>query len=216
MITVATVLWQGDFRGRRYSPHWVQNLKNMVDRHLSVEHDFVCLSNVDVPTRRIPLEYDYPGWWSKLELFKPNLPIDNKILFIDLDTIIIDNINGFVTYDEDLVMCDEEFTDQPRQVRNKENTITFYKYSSKVVLYRPGTFPDIWNNFSEDIIEKYRGDQDWINTQVQGIKTFPQKWFMRTKHCKDKKPEGPKMICGNPIKPDEAAKKWKWAKEEWR
>jgi len=38
---------------------------------------------VDVPDR-IPLENDWPGWWSKIELFK----LEGPLLYFDLDTII--------------------------------------------------------------------------------------------------------------------------------
>src|SRR5690606_1980673 len=44
-----------------------------------------CLSDLDVPNR-IPLKYDWPGWWAKMELFRPDL--DGGLLFFDLDTII--------------------------------------------------------------------------------------------------------------------------------
>ena len=38
---------------------------------------------MDVPDR-IPLENDWPGWWSKIELFK----LEGPLLYFDLDTII--------------------------------------------------------------------------------------------------------------------------------
>lgn len=45
----------------------------------------VTLSDVDVPTARIPLEYSWPGWWSKLELCRPDVRGD--LLYMDLDTV---------------------------------------------------------------------------------------------------------------------------------
>lgn len=49
---------------------------------------FRCLSDVRVPgVNTIPLLTDWPGWWAKLEAFRPDLPGD--WLYMDLDTIIV-------------------------------------------------------------------------------------------------------------------------------
>jgi len=73
--------------GGEYLPLHVQALKRQIDEHLA-QHEFVCLSDVPVPgVECIPLNYDWPGWWSKLELFRPDLR--GTILFFDLDTVIV-------------------------------------------------------------------------------------------------------------------------------
>jgi len=51
---------------------------------------FICLT--DVPflqfgVENIPLIGDWPGWWSKMELFRPDITGD--LLYIDLDTVIV-------------------------------------------------------------------------------------------------------------------------------
>lgn len=52
--------------------------------------EVVCLSDVDVPCQRIPLAHDWPGWWSKMEVFRPDLGIGD-FLYLDLDTIVRGN-----------------------------------------------------------------------------------------------------------------------------
>src|SRR6185437_8074786 len=59
MLTVACVLKSGGV----YTPEYVERLRSGVGQHLD-HYKFVCLSDVDVPDR-IPLENDWPGWWSK-------------------------------------------------------------------------------------------------------------------------------------------------------
>lgn len=81
MLTVACVLKSGGI----YDASWVHRLKDGVTRHLKSPHRFVCLSDVDVPCDRIPLQHDWPGWWSKIELFK----MPGPVLFYDLDTAIV-------------------------------------------------------------------------------------------------------------------------------
>lgn len=85
MLTVATVLKSGGI----YTPEWVAKLKAGVERHLKLPHRFVCLSDVDVPCERIPLEHDWPGWWSKIELFK----LEGPVLYFDLDTAIVGDLS---------------------------------------------------------------------------------------------------------------------------
>jgi hypothetical protein len=85
MLTVACVLRSGGI----YDASWVARLRDGVKRHLPMEHRFVCLSDVDVPCERIPLEHDWPGWWAKVELFK----IEGPVLYFDLDTAIIGDLS---------------------------------------------------------------------------------------------------------------------------
>lgn len=86
MLTVACVLKSGGI----YDATWVARLRDGVKRHLPLGHRFVCLSDVDVPCERIPLECDWPGWWAKIELFK----LDGPVLYFDLDTAIVGDLSG--------------------------------------------------------------------------------------------------------------------------
>src|SRR6185369_16858814 len=89
MLTVACVLKSGGI----YDATWVSRLRDGVARHLPVDHRFVCLSDIEVPCERIPLEHDWPGWWSKIELLK--LP---SVLFFDLDTAIVGSLDDIARH----------------------------------------------------------------------------------------------------------------------
>lgn len=84
MLTVACVLKSGGI----YDATWVARLKAGVARHLPIEHRFVCLSDIDVPCERIPLVNGWPGWWSKMELYR----LDGPVLALDLDTAIVGDL----------------------------------------------------------------------------------------------------------------------------
>lgn len=83
MRTVICVLKSGGI----YTPEWVAKLQAGVSRNLTGPHRFVCLSDVEVPCERIPLENDWPGWWSKIELFRVGV-ITERTVYLDLDTVI--------------------------------------------------------------------------------------------------------------------------------
>ena len=93
MINVVCVLRNGGKVG--YDATWVKKLKNSVARNLTVKHKFICLSDVDVPCKRIPLIGAGAGFWAKLELFRPGL-FTGPVLYIDLDTVICANIDNLV------------------------------------------------------------------------------------------------------------------------
>lgn len=49
----------------------------------------VCLSDVEVPgVETIPLAYDWPKWWAKMEMFGPS--IEGNVMYYDLDTVVIE------------------------------------------------------------------------------------------------------------------------------
>lgn len=104
MITVACVLRTGG----RYSAEWVAKLQRGVERHLSLPHRFLCLSDVNVPCERIPLETDWPGWWSKLEMFRPGL-LTGPTLYFDLDSVIVGSLDAIAAHPHDFTMCHEFF-----------------------------------------------------------------------------------------------------------
>jgi hypothetical protein len=93
MLNVVCVLRHGGKVG--YDASWVEKLKNSVARNLTSEHKFICLSDCDVPCERIPLICDGAGFWSKLELFRPEL-FNGPVLYIDLDTVICANLDDMV------------------------------------------------------------------------------------------------------------------------
>jgi hypothetical protein len=93
MINVVCVLRKGGKVG--YDATWVEKLKNSVARNLTLEHKFICLSDVDVSCERIPLISTGAGFWSKLELFRPKL-FDGPVLYIDLDTVICASLDDIV------------------------------------------------------------------------------------------------------------------------
>ena len=72
MINVCCV-----FYGEKYSSDYVQRLYNMVQRHLTLPHQFYCFTdhiNLSNTVRGNIIYKDFPvkgfeGWWNKLQLF---------------------------------------------------------------------------------------------------------------------------------------------------
>ena len=103
-LTVACVLKSGFWKPSKmpapYCPAHVARLQKLVSYHLRLPHRFVCLSDIDTPCERIPLTHDWPGWWAKMELFK----LPGPVLYIDLDTDIVGNIDHLVNIEGFVVL----------------------------------------------------------------------------------------------------------------
>lgn len=78
--------------GGDYTPEHVRTLKAMCRRKLPLMGNFYCLTDMAIPgVHTIPLRRNWPGWWSKLELFRPGVfGPDEPIMYLDLDTLVLD------------------------------------------------------------------------------------------------------------------------------
>jgi hypothetical protein len=101
VLTIACVLKSGGY----FTPDWVGKLARACERHAPA-HRFVCLSDVDVPCERIALTQNWPGWWSKLELFRPGL-FDGTVVYFDLDTVILKPFPGLAGFTEPFGMLQD-------------------------------------------------------------------------------------------------------------
>lgn len=98
-VTIATVFKTGG----DYTVAYVNHIANSVKEHVTVPYKFVCLtdctsgfnSNVHII---IPFKNNYPRWWGKIELFEPNKFNTERVFYLDLDTIIVNNIDDIVRY----------------------------------------------------------------------------------------------------------------------
>ena len=93
MITVFCVC-----TGDKYNTGYVYALKEAVNKYLTVDHKFICITEHDLPgiTTIKPYE-NYHGWWSKLNLFAPGVAT-GKSIYLDLDVVITKNIDYLVNY----------------------------------------------------------------------------------------------------------------------
>jgi hypothetical protein len=104
LLTVACVLRSGG----DYHPWHVAWLHSQIARHLPGAR-FVCLSDILVTCERVPLLYDWPGWWAKMELFRPDIQED--ILFFDLDTVIVGDLSAAASVGRTTVLRDPNAPD---------------------------------------------------------------------------------------------------------
>jgi hypothetical protein len=94
MLNVVCVLRSGG----DYRVDHVAALRDGVERNLTIPHHFVCLTDLSRVARNVtvaPLVHGWPGWWSKIELFRPDL-FSYPVFYLDLDTIIVGPLDDLV------------------------------------------------------------------------------------------------------------------------
>lgn len=168
--------------GNKYSAEYVNVLKKMTQRNLTVAHEFVCFTEdpkgIDPDIRILPLPaVALKGWWYKTMLFNPHLPIQGTMLFIDLDVIIFKNIDRLFTHKPGEFCVCRDF--------NRCFQPNWQKMNSSVVRWVTGQHPQIYNNFIKDphtISKRFHGDQDWLFDQVKKHYQFwPDEWIQSYK-----------------------------------
>lgn len=103
-ITVATVFKTGS---PDYTVSYVNHIANSVAENVTVPYKFVCLTDCFEGYSKnvhkiVPFRHNFPKWWGKMELFAPQVFDTDRIFYLDLDTVIVDNIDELLTYNGNL------------------------------------------------------------------------------------------------------------------
>ena len=169
--------------GTKYGPEYVNKLYNMIQRHLTVPHRFVCFTEnpqyLDPKIEIVPLPKDEAlhGWWWKLYVFKEgHFYQGDTNLFIDLDMVIVGNMDKFINYLPDRFVGLENVN---RIFKRYPSTL-----GSAVMKWPAETYTDIWTEFKKNptSARKWPGDQDWIwRLHKSTIKFFPRDWIISYK-----------------------------------
>lgn len=218
-LTFACVLKSGG----PYNHRDAIRLERAIARHYAEPFSFVCLTDTPFhPTgaprlRVFPLRENWPGFWAKMELFRPDLfgMAGARVLYFDLDTIICGRLEPIAAAAESapLVMLRD-----------------FYRpehYGSGVMGFRARDFDFIYEQFKKAPAEHIHrtsaryGDQNVIEQMAPGAAFFqdvvPGHILSYKVHCGqalEAAPAGASLICFHGI-----PKPWDltlpWVQDYW-
>ena len=185
LVNVVCLYWR-----QKYKIEYVNILYNMVHRHLTIPHKFIIYTDHvkmkklvkgdNIEVRKLPF-HDYTGWWNKLTLFSPEANLTGNNLYFDLDVVITENIDCFITHKpQKQVLLIRDF-----------NTST-KGFNSSIMRFRNEVMtPKVWEPFLEERtrFKKLQGDQNVISECIKQTPdlydifpdewTFSAKWFDR-------------------------------------
>ncbi len=167
--------------GNRYGREYVERLRNMVSRNITVPYEMACLTDDQHPIEGVrtihqPNANYQKGWWHKVHMFDPGLPLAGRILYFDLDVVIHNSIDKLAVYSTGDFMGIHDF--------NRKFYASWKYLNSSVMAWNHGTQSFIWNQFKDNPrdAQRLQGDQDWIwKLAKDRIKFWPREWIQSYK-----------------------------------
>lgn len=243
MISIVTYKWQQPGSPRMFSSEHVNVLYAMVTRHYPRPFRFICVTDdaagLDEGIESIPLpvRFDdvpspqglrFPSCYCRLWNFsKEAQRLGERILSLDLDCVILDDLRPLVDREEDFVgWCDERSDGGSR-------------IAGGIYLLRTGSMTQVWDNFypqtspAEHSTAGFRGsDQGWMSFQLSAEIGFPRIWKLGkwtkadgltkinwTPEGATKPPKGARIVFTSGAKPPwskETQLKYPWVREIWK
>jgi hypothetical protein len=222
MVNVICMKW-----GRKYGAEYVNILRRMVARNLSLPHRFVCFTDDaaglerDLDARPLPAcgapNRPEIEAWRKISIFTPDLGLVGPTLFLDLDVVIPGSLDPFFTFEPGRFCIIHNWTHADRRIGN-----------SSVFRFEAGAQSALFDEYDQDpdkVTREHRNEQNFVTARIdatEGVAWWPAAWCRSfKKHCLPagllklllpaRIPRGAHIIVfhGEPNPPD-AARRWRY------
>lgn len=202
-LTVLCVRW-----GDKYDSEYVYRLESAVNRHLSVPHEFACVTASHLPgVRCVDERVPYPGWWQKIGL----LSYPGPWIYFDLDVVIVGDLDWLADYTCcGLAAVQDWWAGHGGPLYDDE--------IQSSVMVSDGRHADAVGRFSWADIDRLspHGDQSWLTEALRGQITYlPQERVVSYKrHARGALPDDASVVVfhGEP-KPHQVDAPW--IREHW-
>lgn len=203
-------------QGGPYTPAHVVRLKRMLDRHAPAYDRFVCLTHEPQSAfpddvYALPLFQGWPGWWNKIEFFRPGLFNTARAVSFDLDVLIIADLTPLFRADGPFLMH-RDFVRLPNGDAAGSSTVMAWERGWREL------YLDLLNEDIKAKIARYDrapclGDQGWvwerIGEHVGFVDDIQPGIYSYKLHCRNGLPRDAVLISfhGKP-KPDDVTDEW--------
>lgn len=207
-LTIACVLKTGGVFGRNY----VSRLRGMLERTVKINYQFVVLSDLpNISSGLILLKNNYPGWWSKLELFN----LKGPVLYLDLDTVIVNDITDLAK--KVLEMEENEFR---MLIPFNPSRKAAGSWASGIMAWH-GDFRYLLDDFKWKGQEK-SWDQIYIfrtleknGISIKAINDFASIYSYK-RHCVNGVPNDAEIVCFHGVNKPHTMRQLAFVQEHWR
>lgn len=211
-------VWTNGHLGSLYGVEYVEKLRNMLEHEVGMFTDLHCLTDRPelLPPRVIPVKVPTPreqyGWWSKIHLFDRRHFQNCRVVYFDLDVLLVDEIWEIVNSSSSFAIA----PDADSAFQGKGGLEVVKRYNSSVMVWDAAAGYDIYEKYNGDVSKRFWGDQDWIAHLKPDLTLLPKEWFPRISQCGDKWQAPAKVVLCKKPKNVEAAVRWPRVAEIWR
>lgn len=213
-MTVACVFVRGHVA---FSSDYVNRLASMVKRWMDRPYRFVCLCDKrrqsiskHVEQIEIPWTGEHYGWWAKLHLFRSDLGLTGRVLYLDLDTLIVDSLAPIIDYPAPFALLPHA-----GKFEGLHGRTVVKRFNSSVMVFNAGEQAQLYETFSDDVPARLWGDQDRIGELAPEAATLPAGWCPRFSDVTKGAPKDAKVILMKTPKNARAARQYRWVREAW-
>ena len=222
-MTVACVYVSGPYP---YTPEYVIRLERMARKWLHRPFRFVCLTDqperfqAPIETIRIPATLPGStkaiGYWNKLQLFNPAHGLTGRILFLDLDVLVVGDLAPIADYPAPFALAaDETALTKPARATNSIGLTIIRKFNASAMAWDAGVNAGLWHGWTPAVTACLQSDQDWYAERMPEASAMPVDWFPRISRVQPPWPEAAKVVLVKTPKNHHAAKKWPWFEAQW-
>lgn len=225
MLTVLCVYVKGPFP---YTADYVVRLERMARRYISRPFRFVCLTDrpdeikrhVDVtiviPSMADVVPQNGAGYWAKVRLFDPALDFRGRLLYLDLDTLIVAPLDPIIDYQASLALtADALVLERAHLDKDRYGRRLVRRFNSSVMVWQGGMHADLWTRWTPAVAQRLSTDQDWIGEQAEDAVGMPLEWFPRISRVQPPWPIEAKVVLSKKPKNAEACERWPWFEPMW-
>lgn len=192
-MLIVLVLKSGGIYTPRHAEILAEQIFHNSPRHIPV----LCLTDMDCPARVkcSPLKYNLPGWWSKMELFRPDIKGD--LLYFDLDTAIGASLRDIVAVDK-LTLLRDFYRDGTRKLEGLQSAMMFLPEADRA---------EVWDAFianpKKAMLEcATGGDQQflerfYLQKAQRWQDVLPGQVVSYKVHCKHGVPPDARVVCAH-------------------
>ena len=201
-----------------FTLEYVTRLASMVRRALG-DVELVCLTDrpwqIPRGIRAIPIPSPAPGvkgWWSKVRLFDPRLKLSGRVLYLDLDVLVVGSLEKILAFPAPFALV----PDGAPAFLGKGRRGVVKRFNSSVMAFDAGTHAELFTKWTPHVAGRLWGDQDWIGERAPDAAAMPAAWFPRLSEV-----EGPPwdpdvaVVLAKKPKNHQAARELPWFREAW-
>lgn len=180
-MTVTCLFVNGEYP---YTTEYVWRLYDMVNRWIDRPFTFVVLTDqpdhvdfqefITVPVQKLP---DCFAYWTKLELFNPVREWQGRVLYLDLDVLIVAPLAPIIDFPDAFALSADPYVPGMR-TKDAYGRQIVRKFNSSVMVWNGGAQTDMFNAWTPDVARRLSGDQDWLGERAMAS-GMPRAWCPR-------------------------------------